>query len=149
MRATTDADGRYELRGVQPDVDLVVRAESTAAQPGQSEVVRLGPDQTRAGIDLVLAPAGRIEVQAFAATGKPARNVLVTAIFEGQGEAQRKSGFIENGGRTALEGLAPGPWRVSARNVGDLGPDGEGTVIPDQVIDVAVGATATATFTLP
>ena len=149
VRTTTDADGRYELRGVQPDVDLVVRAESSAAQPGQSEVVRLGPDQTRAGVDLVLVPAGRIEVLAFAGNGKPARNVLVTAIFEGQGEGQRKSGFIENGGRTALEGLAPGPWRVTARSVGQLGPDGDGAVIPDQVIDVAVGATATATFTFP
>jgi hypothetical protein len=149
VRTTTGADGHYELRGVQPDVDLVVRAESSAAQPGQSEVVRLGPDQTRAGVDLVLAPAGRMEVLVFAGNGKPARNVLVTAIFEGQGEGQRKSGFIENGGKTALEGLAPGPWRVTARGVGELGPGGEGAVIPDQVVDVAVGATATATFTFP
>ena len=101
------------------------------------------------GVALLLAPAGKIEVLAYGAGGKPARNLFVTATFEGEGESQRKSGFIENGGRTALEGLAPGPWRVNVRSVGELGPGGESPAIPDQVIDVAVGETTTATFTVP
>jgi protocatechuate 3,4-dioxygenase beta subunit len=147
VRATTDAEGRYELRGVLPDVDLVVRGDSSAAQPGRSAVVRVGPDQRRDGVDLVLSPAGQIEVLAFSG-GKPARNLFVTAVFEGEGEPQRRSGMIENGGRTLLTGLAPGPWRVALRSIAELGPEGGGS-IPDQVVDVAVGATASATFDVP
>ena len=34
---STDAEGRYTLRGVAPDVDLVVHATGKEVQPGKSE----------------------------------------------------------------------------------------------------------------
>ena len=146
----TDADGRYELRGVRPDVDLVVRGEGQSVQPGQSEVVKVGPDQTRSGVDLTLTAAGRLEVEAFQANGKPGANLVVLGVFEGEGEAERKSAFIQQGGRTTLEGLAAGPWRITLRSIGELGggPEAE-QAIPDQLVDVVVGETVTATFSVP
>ena len=151
-QATTDADGRYELRGVEPDVDLVVRAEGESVQPGRSEVVRVAPDQTRSGVDLALAQAGRIEVLATNSRGEPARNLVVTALYEGQvseGEdVPRETGFIQNSGRHVLDGLIPGPWRVTLRTIGGLGGSSS-EPIPDQLIDVVVGEAASASFAVP
>ena len=148
VRATTDEDGRYQLRGVQPGVDLVVKGEGEAVRPGKSEIVQVAGDQLRPGVDLVLSAAGRIEVQAFDKSGAPGRNLLVTAAYEGEAEdVDRVSDFIQQGGVALLEGLTPGPWRVSVRGVSNLtGGGGDGA--SEQVIEVTVGETQTATFTV-
>jgi hypothetical protein len=146
----TDEDGRYELRGVEPDVDLVVRAEARDVQPGQSELVRVARDATRDGVDVVLSPAGRIDVLATRPDGKPAGNVMIMATYEGEGDVERKSGFLQQGGQHMLDGLTPGPWRVTLRSLAELGGTGEAAdEIPPQLVDVLVGETVTARFTVP
>jgi protocatechuate 3,4-dioxygenase beta subunit len=149
--AITDDKGFYQLRGVQEDVDLVVEAEGEAVQPGKSDIVQVTAGQVRRGVDITLAAAGRIQVQAFNGAGDPASNLLVTAVFEGEdsGDVDRKTDFIQRGGSVTLEGLTPGPWRVTVREMGSLTGGGSGGGIPDQRIEVMVGETATATFTVP
>jgi protocatechuate 3,4-dioxygenase beta subunit len=143
-RATTDADGRYELRGVTSDADLVVKAEGDAVQPGKSETVRVAPNEVRERLDLVLAPAGSILVEANLPDGSPARFQLVQATYLGEEEPrpEPKFGFLQSGS-TELKGLKPGPWRVNVRPAND-GPRGTGGV--DREVVVEAGAEATASF---
>ncbi len=143
-RAVTDADGRYTLRGVASDADLVIKAEGDAVQPGESPVVRVAPNETKEGVDLVLAPAGSIQVEANLADGSPARFQLVQATYIGdvQPPPEPKFGFLQQGS-TELKGLRPGLWRVNVRNA-NSGPGGGGG--QDQEIEVEPGVTATATF---
>ena len=84
-------------------------------------------------------------------SGEPASNLLVTAVYEGEDadDVDRKTEFISGGGSVTLEGLTPGPWRVTLRKVSQLGAGATGGGIPDQRVEVTVGETATATFTVP
>ena len=147
----TDSDGRYSLRGVQTDIELQVVAEGEGVQKGNSESVEVAPDEVLRGIDFALDAAGEIQVVAQNADGSPANNLIVTARFEGESgdgdEPEPKTGFIAGEGKAKLRGLAPGDWRVTVRSMGFGG--NEAASIPEQVIEVSVGKTATATFTVP
>jgi hypothetical protein len=119
-------------------------------QPGQSELVRVARDATRDGVDVVLSPAGRIDVLATRPDGEPAGNVMIMATYEGEGDVERKSGFLQQGGQHMLDGLTPGPWRVTLRSLAELGGTGEpADEVPPQLVDVLVGETVTARFTVP
>lgn len=150
----TDEQGRYSLRGVVTDADLVVRAEAKDCQPARSEPFEVADNQVKRGVDLVLARAGKIEVSVFKADGTPASMVVVTA--RAQGEQLRgqepKSAFIQENGKTTLDGLAPGKWSVSVRAVG-LGNPRSGGGRPAgpeaQEIDVVADETQDARFDLP
>jgi hypothetical protein len=150
-RALTDDKGYYQLRGVQEDVDLVVQAEGEAVQPGKSELVQVTAGQVRRGVDILLGAAGRIDVLAVTSAGDPASNLLVTAVYEGEDadDVDRKTDFMQRGGKVTLEGLTPGPWRVAVREMGSLTSGGADGGIPDQRVEVAAGETGTATFTVP
>ncbi len=134
----TDADGRYSLRGVASDVELVVRASGDGVQEGTSESVSVGPDRTRSNVDLVLEPAGSVEVEALLADGSPAQMCMVRAHFLGEGEADDEFGFIQSR-TTKLDGLRPGTWRINVSRA--TGPEEEnpGT---DQDVEVLAGETA-------
>jgi hypothetical protein len=108
----------------------------------------VAPDQLRGGVDLVLEAAGRIEVVALRPDGTPARNLLVTARHEApEGErAEPRTGFVGGEGKAVLEGLAPGPWRVTLRPVGPGTGDAE---LPPQVVEVQAERTVSASFSVP
>lgn len=148
--ALTDADGRYFLRGVLTDVDIVVKGEAKGYQSAKTEAFKVQANDARSGIDLSMKAAGRIEVSAFKSDGTPANMVFVTASPDAGGEAgaDRKQSFIQDGGKTVLEGLSPGKWRVSARPVGPEARDGGGTP-PEQVVEVTVDKPATVRFDIP
>jgi len=128
QRALTDAEGRYSLRGIESDVDLVIKAEGDAVQPGTSEVVRVAPDEVRTGVDLRLDPAGSIRVEAKLADGSPGRFQLVQATYldDSASPVEPKFSFLQSGS-TTLKGLKPGRWKVNVRAAqGGLGGSNEG-----------------------
>jgi hypothetical protein len=141
--ATTDADGRYTLRGVASDVDLVVKASGEGVQEGSSETVSVGPDETRSGVDLELEPAGAVEVEALLADGSAAQMCLVEATYLGDSEVNPEMGFIQSRS-TKLTGLRPGAWRLS---VSRMGEEREGDAKEEEV-EVVAGETAKATVYL-
>jgi hypothetical protein len=148
----TDSDGRYTLRGVATDVKLVVRAEAKGLQPAKSAPLELRENESKRGVDLALAEAGEIEISAFKADGSPAQMAIVTATPQGDlaASAERKTGFIQEGGKTTLDGLAPGSWRVSVRPVGGGPNAGTGAAQPvEQVVEVKPGVATPARFDLP
>jgi uncharacterized GH25 family protein len=144
-RAMTDAEGRYTLRGVTSDVDLVVKAEGDTVQPGQSETVRLAPNEVKDGVDIALEPAGSILVEAKLRDGAPARFQLVQAEYLGETERpeQPKFGFLQQGS-TELTGLRPGRWKVNVKSAqGGPGNDDPGQ---DQEVEVKAREKATLSF---
>jgi hypothetical protein len=147
QRAVTDAEGRYSLRGVASDVELVVKAEGDAVQPGTSEVVRVAPDEVRTGVDLKLDPAGSIRVEAKLADGSPGRFQLVQATYldESASPVEPKFSFLQSGS-TTLKGLKPGRWKVNVSAAqGGIGGANEGQ---DQEVVVKPAEEAPLPFTV-
>jgi len=142
----TDADGRYTLRGVASDVDLIVKAEGDTVQPGESATVRVSPDETRKGVDIELPAGGAIQVAAETPDGAPARFCMVRASFVGGGEdgPEPKVSFIQSGS-TTLKGLKPGRWSVSVSRPDPGNPQNAGD---EQEIEVKANETAQAKFTV-
>ncbi len=139
----TDADGRYSLRGVESDVELVVRAEGDMVQPKSSESLRVAPDETRRGVDLELEAGGAIAVEAELADGAPARFCMVNATYAGEEQGvEPKFSFIQSGS-TTLKGLKPGLWRVNVRRAG---PENQEDPGEEQELEVKAGETVSGTF---
>jgi hypothetical protein len=146
---TTDSDGKYKLRGVLPDVDLVVKAEAKDAQPGQSEKVRVASDQTKSNVDLQLERGGACEVSLVRRDGKPGGSCMVLATFEGDGGVEPRNEFSGARANVKLGGLKPGRWRLHVDPLGAFATGDERPAIPEQTVDVKAGETATARFELP
>lgn len=146
-RSATDENGRYSLRGVLPDIDLVVQADPKDAQPARSESFKVRSDETKKGIDLKLVRGGTIQV-AVQRGGKPAGGFLARANLV-DGDPGPKIQFVGPSGTTKFNGLKPGKWRISLDPIQGASPGGEERAIPEQEIEVRVGETAKATFEAP
>ena len=142
---TTDADGRYVLRGVQSGVELVVSAEGDAVQEGQSEPIEVAPDETRRNVDLTLEPAGTLVVEALLPDGAPARSCLVQASFLGGDDSVEPEFNFMQSGTVKLPGLKPGPWNVNVRKIGPSAGDEAGV---DQEVMVEAGRETETTVRL-
>ena len=142
----TDADGNYRLRGVLHDVALEVSVDGDEFQPATSDVVQVGPGETRTGIDVEVAPGGKLGVDVFLADGTPAGMCLLTARPEDIEGAQPRSEVVE-GGRVDLTGLEPGTWELSIRRFGPS--SGEEAAPEPQRVEVAAGENDAVRFDLP
>lgn len=149
----TDDDGRYSLRGVATEVKIVVSADAKGMQQARSAPLSVGENELKRGVDLTLVAAGSLEVSVFRADGSPAQMVVVTATPTGDGAsaADRKTGFIQENGKTTLEGLAAGQWRVTVRPVGPGTPSGPGAAAgaPEQVVQIKQRESTPVRFDLP
>lgn len=143
----TDADGRYRLKGVHPDVALQVVVSGREYQTARSGKVEVGTDEVRSGVDVVVKQGGAIEVSARRSDGTTVSGAIVRAEPV-EGESQPKTGFTGPDGRTTLSGLAPGRWRVTCtRTAFEEGArDARGT--PREVV-VRGGETERLTIDLP
>ena len=146
-RSATDENGRYSLRGVLPDIDLVVQADPKDAQPARSESFKVRSDETKKGIDLKLERGGTIQI-AVQRGGKPAGGFLARANLV-DGDPAPKIQFVGPSGTTKFNGLKPGKWRISLDPIQGASPGGEERAIPEQEIEVRVGETAKANFEAP
>ena len=114
--ARTAADGRYQLRGVLADTELVVTASHPELVTAGSEPFEVGPGEVRDGIDLTLTSAARIEAFATRA-GVPLGNVVVRATYvvPAGGDdpgVDDVSEHTDGQGRALLGGLTAGTWSV-------------------------------------
>jgi uncharacterized GH25 family protein len=146
----TDADGKYRLRGVLSDVDLVVKASGKDVQPGQSAPVRVTPDQTKSGVDLTLLQGATIEVTVLRADGGAGSSCIVRGRIEGD-SVDPKTELSGASGIVKLTGLKPGKWHLTVNPIGpasgtnsDHPPE-----IPEQVVEVKAGETGKARFDIP
>jgi protocatechuate 3,4-dioxygenase beta subunit len=145
--STTDAEGRYALRGVLPDVELVVNATGKEVQPGRSEPFRVASDEVKRNVDLKLEDGGAIEVTVRRQGEGPPGRYLARATPEGGGEP--KVQMIGPGGSSRISGLKPGRWHVVLDPLmGPIEGGGEGEKL-EQDVEVVVGQSAKANFDAP
>jgi hypothetical protein len=132
LTATTDADGRYELKGLPASryVPRAFREGFGEASYGQkrpfapSKEIVLADGQTLERIDFALIPGGVITGQVFDDAGEPMARAWVQAIDvlnNGQRSAQDVTDDL---GRFRLFGLAPATYIVSATDPGLQPPSG-------------------------
>jgi protocatechuate 3,4-dioxygenase beta subunit len=150
--ARTGGDGRFELRGVQGGVPLIVRAQAKGFAGGASAPVAVAPGSTRDGVDVQLAIGGAVRVRA--STDQPFASV--TATMQGdEGKGVAPAFAMLANGTAVLEGLKPGRWQVSLRTMrGPRAPRG-GNAAPavaaggdpePRTVDVAAGQTVDVVF---
>ncbi|HEX6886283.1 MAG TPA: sigma-70 family RNA polymerase sigma factor [Planctomycetota bacterium] len=103
-QAGTDAEGRFELVGVEPARAL--RLEVTA--PGRATLQR-EVEATGAPLELVLVPEVPLALEL---TGTP--RPFLELVAEGP-EGQRLGFYLGHGSTLDLPGLGPGTWRLTLR----------------------------------
>ncbi len=138
-QVTTNTDGRYTLRGVLADTDLTVVATGKGVQRTQSEAVRVGVDATRTGVDLVARVGAALEVTCKRPDGTPATPCEVRAELQAEGDADTKLEITRGDGKARFQGLKPGRWRVTARDLG-IGQNDRGRAPTEQTIELTTGA---------
>ncbi len=149
----TDADGRYRLRGVVPNVELVINATGDMVQPGRSDPIMVEPDEVRSNVNFTLLAGGSVKVEIFTADGSPAQFCMVRGNYvktdddeEDDGQGTEPKFSFAQAGSTTLTGMRPGRWSIS---VNPAGPGNDNGNPDDQVVEVEPGETVTATFHLP
>lgn len=109
-RATSDGDGRYVLRGVGSDKELMLAAEHTSH--GRSATAVVPPGSASRTIDLRLAGVGGVAGRVRAG-GKPAAGAQVIATASG---ASKQNTLVTTGddGTYQIDRLAVGTYQLSA-----------------------------------
>jgi len=127
----SDADGRYTLRGLVTDTDLVVHVTGKDFTPANSEKFRCAADQTVRGIDVHPKQGGGLEVRILRA-GQPATGVLVNAFHKGKDGTQdsQQSEMSGPGGIARFRGLEPGEWEYTVTDFSAESPE-PGTEVPE------------------
>lgn len=121
----TDADGRFELRGVPSGYSIKALAQGLEHSTTWLEIA---PDDQQ--VKAALQPGGRIVGNVRGPNGEPMANVLVTA----RGEANLGNGYAfartDQRGVFELRSLEAGPWSVSV-----AAPE----LLSEDVVGIAVG----------
>jgi hypothetical protein len=136
--ATTGSDGRYDVHGLAQGA-YTVRFEAKGLAPDERPV-QVGP--TGASVDGVLARGGTLAVIVEDDAGRPVVGARVI-LKDAKGQPVTKTlslvnifdsdrGLTNEQGATALQDLAPGPYRLSATK--------EGLVAPAEDVSVSVSA---------
>jgi hypothetical protein len=146
----TDSDGRYTLRGLLTDTDLVVHVTAKDISPANSEKFRCAPDQTVRGIDVKVKQGGILELHVTRA-GQPASGVLVNAFHKGKDgkEDNQQSEVTGPGGIARFSGLEPGEWEYTVLDLSNADAQPGGQESPRKPIQVSAGGTTKAEHPLP
>ncbi|HZN40079.1 MAG TPA: carboxypeptidase-like regulatory domain-containing protein, partial [Planctomycetota bacterium] len=112
----TDATGSFELRGIDPDVELELQASAKGFAPIVAKVTAARGVATAVS-DLVLGASGKVRVsvagnQQFGA---------VRARWVGNGDDVAPVLGALRRGKGTLEGLRPGTWEVALESMASLG----------------------------
>ncbi len=150
-RATTDAEGRYVLRGVSSDVELQVDVSHADYQAARSESFRLAADQVLRDRDVMLLTAGRIEAFVRRADGTAAAMSVVRADFRGETEdpVQPVIELTNREGKATLKSLRAGPWEVSLMRQGPPGDSGGAASPAPKTVEVKAGETSPVDIDTP
>ncbi|MEM7205855.1 MAG: sigma-70 family RNA polymerase sigma factor [Planctomycetota bacterium] len=136
----TDGDGRFVLRGVSPDQAFLVAVQATGYQAGTSDELRVAEGKTVTGVELALAPAGRIRIR-VEGDHAPFAAVRATLIHPQVSDPVSQFGLLRKG-RTMLRGLRPGTWQVELRGNGADDDDAP----RQQIVEVIAGQRSDVVF---
>lgn len=132
-QVTTDAQGRYELRGVEDGKPVVVRAQAKGFAAATSKPVTPGAGTVTDDVDVQLVAAGSVRVRY--ATQTPFATVQATCTsVEGVTPVTR----MMRRGEATLDGMQAGTWRIALMLPGGEAPAPRTVeVVPGQVVDVS------------
>lgn len=132
-QVTTDAQGRYELRGVEDGKPVVVRAQAKGFAAATSKPVTPAAGTVTDDVDVQLVAAGSVRVRY--ATQTPFATVQATCTsVEGVTPVTR----MMRRGEATLEGMQAGTWRIALMLPGGEAPTPRTVeVVPGQVVDVS------------
>ena len=139
--ARTDADGRYRLDGLPADAELQVVVSGPDVREVTSDVLRLLPDEVRAGVDLVAEAAGTLRVRVTGPDGQPRGMYLLNAEPADGRTTEATPAFIGPDGQGTLRGLEPGSWQI---RISRMGPNAQPAA--ERRVDVEAGKTAEVTL---
>ncbi|MBL8752720.1 MAG: carboxypeptidase regulatory-like domain-containing protein, partial [Planctomycetes bacterium] len=133
----TDANGAFELRGVDPGVELLVQASAKGHAPAAARVTPERGAQQSIGT-LKLAPAGKIRVTV---SGDMTFGG-VRAVYKGTGDAVPPVVQMLRRGKATLDGLCAGTWELEAGGMGgNRGNGGGGEEPKRRTVEVIAGQT--------
>jgi hypothetical protein len=132
---TTGDDGTFELRGVECEVPLVVRARAKGFVDAVSAPVEVARGATKAGIELKLGSGGTVKVKVTEA--RPF--TMVQARFVGDEKDVKPVMKMMQGSSCTLDGLRPGRWEISLQ----ASPFDRGAKVEPRTVEVAAGAEVT------
>lgn len=132
-QVTTDAQGRYELRGVEDGKPVVVRAQAKGFAAATSKSVTPAAGTVTDDVVVQLVAAGSVRVRY--ATQTPFATVQATCTsVEGVTPVTR----MMRRGEATLEGMQAGTWRIALMLPGGEAPAPRTVeVVPGQVVDVS------------
>ncbi|QDU68084.1 carboxypeptidase-like regulatory domain-containing protein [Engelhardtia mirabilis] len=144
----TDADGKYELRGVAADRPIRVEAKPELGEEGESDVFEVPAGERRDGVDIEIAPAGAIALDLVDSDGRPFGVCMVAARWQGNEDdaPEPRREFVSESGELLLVGLRPGTWELS---VSSFGPDGASNTVASQSVEVEAEVRQPVTLTIP
>lgn len=99
LAAETDAQGKFEIQGLEP-APVVLRASRPGYAPATLELDDLAPHATRNDVRLVLQRAGRVEGRVTDESGRGIHGVYLAVSSTGQGE---QSSVTDESGRFVLQ----------------------------------------------
>ena len=155
-QVTTDAEGRFELKGVQAGTALVVRATKAGFASGESASVQVAAGGSMAYLRVQLNKGGTVNVTS--SSQQPFAFVLATYDGTDAKGVQPKVALL-TGGKATIEGLRPGTWRITSRqgmggmgamfgnrggNAGNQNTGGGND--PVQIVNVTAGQTVEVTL---
>lgn len=123
-------DGSFRLRGVRPDVDLVLKVTSDGYQPVDVELGELDPDEVRTGVEAQLEVGSTLSIRIIGSDGNAGQFGSIRLKRLDGGET-RGSGF--QNGSAEVQGMAPGRWNLTTTLYAmPTGPDEQ---MPDPAVD--------------
>ena len=154
----TDAEGRFEMKGVQPGMALVVRASKGGFAGGESAPVELAAGGSMADLRVQLTKGGTVNVASSSSQGF----AFVVATYDGtDAKGVQPKVALLTGGKATLDGLRPGTWRITSRQgMGGMGgmfggrggatggqnANANGTTDPVQIVTIAAGQSVDVTL---
>lgn len=143
----TEADGRYELRGLRPGthrVEVYTQQALTPAGGGFAIEIASGAVVER---DLVLDDSGTIKGAVVDPDGKPVGGMYIAARLA---SARPSPGFSDcksdDAGAFACESLAPGDYRVTAQAVRFAPPNPSSDARAGEAVTVRANQASTVTL---
>jgi len=130
-------DGSFRLRGVRPDVNLVLKVTSDGYQPVDVELGELDPDEVRTGVEARLEVGSTLSIRIIGSDGNAGqfgsiRLKRLDGGEDGSGDGTTRGSGFQNG-RAEVQGMAPGRWNLTTTLYAmPTGPDEQ---VPDPAVD--------------
>jgi hypothetical protein len=119
--ATSGADGGFSFSGVAPgqyvaEADHIGFVRNQGGSPRDRNMVKLGADDNKTGVEIRLTPTGSITGRVTDSDGEPVEGMFI----QSQGPRGGGSGMTDENGVYRIGGLSSGKYTVRSASRGDL-----------------------------